>query len=259
YFFSINRFKWAVFTLSVAFLFKQTVIFFILPLILYAILQSTEKKQSTVAYFKKAFLYFGIFIGTLFLGSLPWILLAPLNYINALSMGQSPTFEPIFKSPGSTCPIQWYSFLIPLGAPYWLLYIVGFLNFTLLGILIVEIVDLLLLSHWHRKKELDWLKILDLIVYTAILSHLFFSRGVYKYYFTFHIPLIVLWICFHYSEALVKNAVKQKRLLFLFIGISLIILIIHRFFYLLIIWIIFFVMVKKNLKLNKKNLKNYLS
>lgn len=148
--------------------------------------------------------------------------------------------------------IKLVQFLIPLGTPYWILYIIGFLNFTLIGIFIIECVDIYLLIHWYQKDTLNWIKILDLLVYTAILTHLFLPRGVYKYYFTFHVPLIVLWICFHFGKSLETYLSKEKKTLFLFIIISLVILLIHRYIYLLIIWMIFFIMLRKNVQLNRK-------
>lgn len=252
YYITIKRFRLAIAMLSISFLFKQIVLFSIFPLLLYVILQESENKGSILIYFKNIVVYCGILIGIIFIGSLPWILLDPLKYLTALSLGQFPTLNPEFKSPALNWPIQWYSFLISLGAPYWLLYFVGFLNFTLLGIFIVEIVSLYFIYYWNQNKTLDWLKILDLIVYIAILSHLFTSRGVYKYYFTFHVPLIVLWICFHFYESLEAKSSNRTKYLFIFITISLIVLFIYRLIYLLLIWTIFFLMLRKNLKLNKK-------
>jgi hypothetical protein len=249
-FLSIKRFNWATFFLAIAILSKQTAIFFVYPILTYIFLKLRESDQTKLMYFKKTALNLGIFSLTLFLGSLPWVLIAPQQYFSNLSMGQSPTLFPEFLTPGSNWPLNWYSFLIPIKAPFWLLYLLGFLNFTLTGILVVEFVDIYLLIRWHRKKTLNWIKILDLIVYTAILTQLFFPRGTYKYYFTFHVPLIVLWICFHYGKSLRSDLSKWQKMLFLFLTISLAILLIYRYFYLLIIWAVFFLMLRKNIQLN---------
>ena len=250
YFLSIKKYNWATFFLAIAILSKQTAIFFVYPILTYIFLKYRETNQTKLIFLKRAILNLGILVLTLFLGSLPWILIAPEQYLSNLSMGQNPTLFPEFLTPGSTWPLNWYSFLIPIKSPFWLLYLLGFLNFTLTGILVVEIVDLYLLIRWYRKKTLNWIKILDLIVYTAILTHLFFPRGTYKYYFTFHVPLIVLWICFHYRESLRSDLSKWKKIFFLFITISLAFLLMYRYFYLLIVWAIFFLMLRKNIQLN---------
>ena len=188
----------------------------------------------------------------LFLGSLPWIILEPFNYIESLMAEQSITFNPQFILPGYSFPMKWYSFLIQFGAPYWLLYILGFLIFTFIGILLIEIIAMFMLYNWGKKGSLDWLKFLDLIVYIAFMSHLFFPRGVYKYYFTFHIPLVILWICFHFKDKLEDNDFLRKLWLLLFISGSFVILIFPRMYYLLIIWVLFFIIVKINLTQNRK-------
>lgn len=129
-------------------------------------------------------------------------------------------------------------------APYWVLYIVGFLNFSMVGLIMVQLTNLCLLLYWSYKNSLNWHKFLDLIVYTALLSHLLLPRGVYKYYFTLHIPLVVLWICFHFGSSLTSLPSQRNKFLLVFLVTSLILLLIHRLFYLLLVWIIFFFMLK---------------
>ncbi|KKM97627.1 hypothetical protein LCGC14_1166080 [marine sediment metagenome] len=226
YFVSKKKFTWAIFFLSVACLFKQTIIFFFPPFLIYIVLQSTEKKSRRVysIYFKNFLKYTGMLIGMLFLGSIPWIIITPKNYIQSLLVEQSINFNPDFNAPEYNNPVNWYSFLINFGAPYWLIYLLGFLTFTFIGLLIIEIVAIFLLYNWDRKNKLDWIKFLDIIVYTAFISHLFFPRGVYKYYFTLHVPLIILWICFHFKEKLTDNNSIRKVWLLLFVFISFLIL-----------------------------------
>jgi Gpi18-like mannosyltransferase len=252
YFLSIKKYNWVTFFLAIAILSKQTAIFFLYPILTYIFLKLRETNQTKLMFLKKSTLNLGILVLTLFLGSLPWILIAPEQYLSNLSMGQNPTLFPEFVTPGSNWPLNWYSFLIPIKAPFWLLYLVGFLNFTLTGILVVELVDIYLLIRWYRKMTLSWIKILNLIVYTAILTHLFFPRGTYKYYFTFHVPLIVLWICFHYGESLKSDMSKWRKIFFLFLTISFTFLFMYKYFYLLIVWAIFFLMLSKNIQLNHK-------
>ncbi len=254
YFMSIKRFTWAIIFLSVACLFKQTTIFFFLPFLIYIVLVSTNRESNHIhfVYFKKLLKYSGILVGILFLGSLPWIILEPYNYLESLMADQSLTFNPQFILPQYNFPVKWYSFLIQFGAPYWLIYILGFLTFSFIGILIIEIIAMFKIYNWGRKGSLDWLKFLDIIVYTAFLSHLFFPRGVYKYYFTFHVPLVILWICFHFKDKLMNNDFLRKLWLFLFISVSFVILIFPRMYYLIIIWMLFLSIVKINLTQNRK-------
>jgi len=167
---------------------------------------------------------------------------------------QSITFNPDFSNPAYNFPVQWYSFLIGLGAPYWLLYILGFLTFTYIGIILIEILVILLIYKWHKKNTLNLIKLLDVIVYTAFLSHLFFPRGVYKYYFTFHVPLVILWICFHFNEIISSDKSKRSKWMLIFILVSLIIIIIPRLYYLIIIWGIIALIIKVNLNLRKEQI-----
>ncbi len=250
YFLSIDRYIKAVIILAVSFLFKQTVIFYIFPIILYIVFRTSEKEESIFTRFSRTVYYFGLFALVVILGSLPWIILDPYDYVRSLSVGQSPTLQPEFITPHATAPMQWYSFLILFGAPYWLLYIVGFLTFTLLGLFIIQVADMLLLSRWYKKKSLDWPKILDIVVFTAILSHLFFSRGVYKYYFAFHVPIVILWLTFHFGEIISSDSRKSKNIILLFLGSSLLILIFPRMYYLLLIWVGVLLMARINLKSN---------
>lgn len=255
YFIHRKKFRYACIFLAVSCLFKQIAIFFVLPILLYLTFASIKQNESRKKYLKNFLSYAFIFFIVLLLGSLPWILIDPEDYYYALSAGQDPTFSPKFKTPTFNSPISWYSFLILYNVPYWVIYLLGFLNFTFLGIVIVQIADLILIIRWQRKGTLDWARFFDIIVYTAILTHLFFPRGVFKYYFAFVAPLIVLWMCFHYyKSSSVKNA-KMKRDFFIFTMNSFIILILYRFYYLLIIWLIFFVMLRKNLRLYDIKLK----
>jgi hypothetical protein len=212
------------------------------------VLQSCKREEGKFAYsyFKKLLLYSSIIIGILFLGSLPWIFIYPSRYLNSIFLSQSVKLNPAFIIPHHNVPIHWYSFLIVLDFPYWFLYIVGFLNFTFVGILITEIVVVGLLHYWYSHNKLNWVKFLDIIVYTAFLTHLLFPRGVYKYYFTFHVPLIILWLACHYYEAITTDRGKNLGLLIYFISISLALILIPRYFYLLLIWAILLIVIRKS-------------
>ena len=249
YFIVIERFKMASFMIAISFLFKQTILFYFLPIIFYNIFQSCNKKkaESLCQYFKEFLIHISIVAGVLFCGSLPWIFINLKYYLLSLNVGQNPTLSPEFNPLFINSPMHWYDFLINLNAPYWLLYILGFPNFTSLGIILVEIFGFVLIIYWHRKKTLNWLKLLDILVITALLTHLFFLRGVYKYYFTFHIPLIVLWATFHYGESLSKNKSLRKNGGIIFILVSFAILLVPRDFYLIIIWIILALIIVKTI------------
>ena len=248
YFVSMKKYKSACIFLSISCLFKQIILLFILPILIYMVLQSCNREEEKFAYsyFKKLLLYSSIIIGILFLGSLPWIFINPSRYLNSIFLSQSVRLNPAFIRPHHNIPIHWYSFLVVLDFPYWFLYIVGFLNFTFIGILITETVVVGLLHYWYSHNKLNWVKFLDIMVYSAFLTHLLFPRGVYKYYFTFHVPLIILWVACHYYEDLTTNTGKDLKLLVYFISISLAIILIPRFFYLLLIWTILLIMIRKS-------------
>ncbi|MFX0183697.1 MAG: hypothetical protein ACFE95_11495 [Candidatus Hodarchaeota archaeon] len=243
----IERFKWATVVLAVAFLFKQIVLFFIIPVLLFISLKSTEDTQALLPSLVLVGKHIIIFLCTFFVGSLPWILIGPEEYLGTLFMGQQITFSPSFVAPAMTWPVHWYDFLIELNAPYWVIYIVGFLNFTMFGLILVQLANICLLIRWYLKNSLFWDNFLNLIVYNAVLNHLFLPRGVYKYYFTILVPLIVLWIGFNLTP-LISSPHSQKKIFLIFTMVSLTLLFVHRLFYLLILWIILFYMSKHNLK-----------
>ncbi|MFX0023674.1 MAG: glycosyltransferase family 39 protein [Candidatus Hermodarchaeota archaeon] len=253
YFVSLNRFKSACIFLAISFLFKQTVIFFILPTLAYMVIQSSKNREGKFIknYFKDLLVFSSLILGIIFLGSLPWIIINPSGYIKCILVTGGFSFLPYFQIPNFNSPMHWYSFLAGLNLPYWILYFIGFLTFTFIGIILIELVVIVLLHHWHYQESLNWLKFLDIITYTAFLSHLFFPRGVYKYYFTFHIPLIIIWLSFHFKDLLgTQKSIRIKWFVY-FISITSIFLLIPRNFYLLFVWVIIILMIKKNLNMNK--------
>lgn len=255
YFIHVKRFKYAVLTLSISFLLKQIILFLIFPIFIYIIMKSTENDSTPSSYLKNIIIYGLILIGTIFICSLPWIFIAPQSYYETVFMSQQATFNPIFVSRELTWPVQWYSFLIELKAPYWFLYIVAFLNFTMLGLLLVQVINFSFLLFWNHKKSLDWYRLLNLLLYTAILSHLFLPRGVYKYYFTLHVPLVILWICFNFSTSLKQSSKYQNKVFIIFFTVCLVLILIHRLLYLLLIWIVFFFILNSNFDFNFRRFK----
>ncbi len=259
YLVSLNKFKLSCVLLSISFLFKQTVIFFVLPMLAYMVIQSSKNKEGKFIklYFKELLIYSTLILGTIFLGSLPWIIVNPRGYVNSIFVNQGFTFFPSFQVLHHSSPVHWYSFLAGLNFPYWILYILGFLTFSLIGIIILEIVIVALLHYWYYQKTLNWLKFLDTITYIAFLTHIFFPRGVYKYYFTFHIPITILWLTYHFKDIYLKKNNTRVRWLLYFIGILAIIMLIPRNFYLLLIWAIIIIMIKINLNINLRLKLNY--
>ncbi|MFX1378707.1 MAG: hypothetical protein ACFFA4_06400 [Promethearchaeota archaeon] len=253
YFISIKKYKSACILLATSFLFKQIVIFFILPILAYIVIESSKNKEGKfiTQYFKNLLIYSTILSGTILIGSLPWIIINPRGYINSIFVTQGFTFLPDLQIPNSNSPVHWYSFLVGLNLPYWTIYIVGFLSFSFIGIFVIEIIIIMFLHYWYYQKTLNWLKFLDIITYTAFSSHLFLPRGVYKYYFTFHVPIIILWLCFHFKDLNVEKNIDKIRWSIYFLGTSLIILVIPRNFYLLVIWVIIILIINKNIKINQ--------
>jgi hypothetical protein len=249
----IKKYKAACILLAISFLFKQIVIFFILPVLAYIIIESSKNREGKflINYLKYLFLYTSIIFGVLILGSLPWIIINPSGYIKCIFVSQGFSFLPDFYIPNSNSPIHWYSFLAGLNLPYWIQYIIGFLTFSTIGIIIIEIIFIVLLHHWYYQNSLNWLKFLDIITYTAFFSHLFFPRGVYKYYFAFHIPIIILWLGFHFNEILREKKNLRTRWFIYFMGLTSLILIIPRNFYLLLIWAIIIIIIRKTQDMNK--------
>ncbi len=249
----IKKYKSACVLLAISFLFKQIVLFFILPILAYMVIESSKNREGKFIkiYLKRLLLYSTIILGVIILGSLPWIIINPIGYIKCVFVSQGFSFLPSFQIPNFNSPMHWYSFLVGLNLPFWILYILGFLTFTTFGIIIIEIIIIVLIHRWYHQKTLDWKKFLDIIQFTAFFSHLFFPRGVYKYYFTFHIPIIILWLGFHFKNLLDEKKSIRTKMFIYFIAISFLILLIPRNFYLLFIWGIVIFMIIKNLKMNE--------
>jgi hypothetical protein len=247
YFVALRKYKQASVFLGISFLFKQIVLFFIIPVTLYMALDSTQRDNGKRNTFKLGIKYLGLIGLVIFLGSLPWILISPLNYFNSLSVGQLPYILPEFSIPETNeiWPVKWYDFLILLNAPYWLVYIAGFLNFTLLGFFIVQSLSMILLHKWYSRNTLDFQHFLDSLLIVAFLSHLWMPRGVYKYYFTFLIPIVVLWFGFHYKHQISEKGSERRKYLSIITAISFGLIIIHRYLYLLIIWLLLLLVIMK--------------
>jgi hypothetical protein len=270
YYASIKKYNYSMIMLGISILFKQIALLFCVPLVAYVILQKSSENQSFKAVFTNFFRYIGILFLTLLLGSLPWIILFPYDYLISMTYGVNPllyityifsgqpiVFKPELVLPALNSPMNWYKFLIPLGSPDWFILIVSALNSMVIGIIFVELISIFLLLYWYHKKNLEWIKFFDLLVYSIILLHLFFPRGIFKYYLTFITPLLVLWICFHYSEELEKSSRNQTISFSIFMVISLSIVLINRLFYLLIVWAVLFLMIVLS-KLKSKRKINFI-
>ncbi len=264
YYISINRFNYAIIFLSISILFKQIVILLVPPILFYLILKSNlgREKVTYLNYIKKFLQYSAILTLTLFIGSLPWILISPNNYIISLTAYGTfrPTLRPYFGPLYGhyNIPRFWYDFLIYLNAPYEVFYVFGFLNFSYVGLIIIEIAVIVMIYYWYQKNILDWKKFLNIIIYTTFLTYLFFPRGTYKYYYSFLIPLIVLWICFNFDTVLSYNGFKRKNWLLTIILVSITFMLIHRYYYQLLVWAIFIYILIKNRTLAKKKIMKLL-
>ena len=258
YYISINRFNIAIIMLSISILFKQVNVLLIPPILFYVILKSCSKREEVrIIDYIKNFLRYSLLLGILLiLGSLPWVLIAPQNYISSLTAYGTfrPTLHPYFGVLYGhyNIPRYWYDFLIDLNPPYEVFYIFGFLNFTYLGLVITEIGVILLMFYWHFKKELNWIKFLNITIYTAFLTFLFFPRGNYKYYYTLFVPLIVLWICFNFGQKLLNNSSKRKQWILLIVILSIAFMLIHRYYYQLLVIGIFIYIIIQNRFISKK-------
>ncbi|MFW9878504.1 MAG: hypothetical protein ACFFG0_35940 [Candidatus Thorarchaeota archaeon] len=257
YYLSEHRYGYTILFLGISILFKQIILFLVPPILMYISLNSDiDQKVAFLNNNKKKFLYYSvILIIILFIGSLPWILVTPGNYLfSVFAPGiLPPTIFPAFHFPYPHYhyPIFWYDFLYNVKAPYIVFWVFGFLNFTYIGIIILEIIITYMVYSWHRKNILNWVKFFDIIIYSAFLCFLFFPRGLYKYYFSYYVPLIVLWICFHFGNKLSNNSVKGTNWILVIILISIIFMLLPRTIYLILIWGVFFYILKKNSILTK--------
>ena len=261
YYISINRFNIAIIMFSISILFKQVNVLFIPPILIYIILKScSEREKITIFDYIKKSLQYSILLGILLIvGSLPWVLIAPQNYITSLTAYGTfrPTLNPYFGVlyKHYNIPRFWYDFLIDLNPPYEVFYVFGFLNFSYVGLVIIEIGVIVFIIYWHFKKELSWIRFLNIILYTTFLTFLFFPRGNYKYYYTFFVPLIILWICFNFHQKILDYSSKRKRWFLIMIIISLSFMLIHRYYYQLLVWGIFIYILIQNRNIRKKNSK----
>ncbi|MFX1477326.1 MAG: hypothetical protein ACFFCI_04270 [Promethearchaeota archaeon] len=264
YFTSIDRFNHAIIFLSISILFKQVALLMFPPILLYLTLESIKGKDKAkfLNFIKKFVQYLTIFGLVLFVGSLPWIMISPSNYIISLTAYGTfrptlyPYFGPLYGH--HNIPRFWYDFLIYLNPPYEVYYVFGFLNFSYVGLLITEVLVIIIIFYWYYKNNLDKQKFLNIILYTAFLTYLFFPRGNYKYYYSFFVPLIILWICSNYNLILLENKFKRRNWILIVGLVSIAFMLIHRNYYQLLVWGIFIYIIIQNRILNKrKNIGNF--
>ena len=258
YYISKNRFGLSIICLSISILFKQIMLLLVPPIVAYLAINSINNKieVNIFNYLKKILFYCGIIVIILFFGSMPWILIAPVNYLSTMfSPGvQAPTLLPIFHFPYPyyNFPIFWYDFLYWFQAPYIVFWIFGFLNFTYIGIVALEFVMIIMIFYWKKRNILNWVKFLDILIYTLFLSYLFFPRGLYKYYFSFYIPMLIIWVTFHFGDTLSSKNSKKFIWILISIGISIFFMFLPRTLYLLLIWALFFYILMQNRSLMKR-------
>ncbi|MHA1339277.1 MAG: hypothetical protein ACTSRZ_13090 [Promethearchaeota archaeon] len=189
-----------------------------------------EKNSATKAslieeIFKSSLLYIPIFLATLFLIFLPFIIIDPANTINNVFFSSIKFDLDYIKLVGPSIPINFDTFFVYINAPEWLVDFIGFLliHWILLGTSTI-ITYLLFYSSSYKiiKKNINIplennrlenstaatqieksenisnvLKTLNLnlLFWTTIViinMHLFYPRGSYKYYLLFMIAFLTV-------------------------------------------------------------------
>lgn len=184
--------------LAIATLFKQ-IAFSLYPIFLVALLNRSDRR----AVIKNALLY-GVIC---FLGSLPYIVTIPRYYLWLLGVpgigsGWSPVkFTYYFGSPTSLAIVFGEDAYDPAKPLLWVALILSFVFLS-----------------WriYKTKIVDGIGFVASVLNALLLFHIFFPRGIYKYYYASITPFHAMFI-------------RNRRAILLFLGLNLLLLIIPRY------------------------------
>lgn len=212
FYYIIDRKWWQVFFwLAIATMTKQDALFFTYPLFFVMLGEKVKEKGIKKASFESGsnvmlFICVGILI------SIPWIFLTPIRYFgHMLFPGKILTTEPIVGEPvpGQPMPLSYSLYFYNVRG--FILDIIAFLvNSMLLMILSASVIGVYLL--WRSfKGKIDTIEIFELLAVYTIWTHLFMPRGVFKFYSTYYVPIILI--------ALISSLSYYKTKKIIFVGL----------------------------------------
>ena len=181
YFMIRGDLRWAALWITVATMVKQTAAF-LLPAILFL-----EYRQGM----KRVLTSLGIMIGVALVLSMPYLLLYPFDYLRAVmsGMGSYPLYDtppaPTYPVPVSTLAIYWpepFKFFVITAVSNGIPWAVSLGVFWILAFLIPEQPD-------RRHRE----QVVLLALLLSLALHLFWARGIYKYYLIALLPFLILF------------------------------------------------------------------
>ncbi|MHA1556080.1 MAG: hypothetical protein ACTSPM_04015 [Candidatus Heimdallarchaeota archaeon] len=193
FYFIIERKWWQVFFwLAIATMTKQNALFFTYPIFFVMLGEKVREKGIKKASFESGANVI-LFISVCLLASIPWIFITPIRYfVHMLFPGKMLTIEPIVGEPhiGQPIPISYTLFYYNIRGVA--MDIIAFLvNSMLLMIISASVIGVYLL--WRSfKGKIDSIEIFELLAIYTIWTHTFMPRGVFKFYSTYYVPIILI-------------------------------------------------------------------
>lgn len=225
FYFIIERKWWQVFFwLAIATMTKQNALFFTYPLFFVMLGEKVRKKGIKKASFESG-ANVSLFISVCLLISTPWIFITPIRYFgHMLFPGKMLTTEPIVGEPHAGQPMPFSYALYYYKVRGFAIEIMAFLvNSMLLMILSASVIGVYLLWRSFNGK-IDTIEIFELLAVYTIWTHIFMPRGVFKFYSTYYVPIILIALVCSLSYYKTKTIISAGLLLssaIIFIGFNL--------------------------------------
>ncbi len=213
FYFIIDRKWWQVFFwLAIATMTKQNALFFTYPLFFVMLGEKVKEKGIKKASFESGANVI-LFISVCLLVSIPWIFITPIRYFgHMLFPGKMLTTEPIIGEPYIGQPMPFSYALYYYNIRGFIMDVIAFLvNSMLLMIVCASAIGVYLL--WRSfKGKIDTIEIFELLAIYTIWTHLFMPRGVFKFYSTYYVPIILIAIISSVSYFKTKKIISAGLL-----------------------------------------------
>ena len=233
-FYFATKKKWwqAFFWLAVATMTKQNALFFTYPLFMAMLgekIRNKKIKDAIIESIMNALLYVGVGL----LLSVPWVFISPYQYLrHMLFPGRPMELRFTVVEPVTNDCVSFAKSLETVGFPQWILAIVSFANYSMLGMILSASIIAVFMMWRSFKGKMDGVEFYEWISIYMIFSHIFMPRGVYKFYTAYFTPVILIAFLGAFAKLTEKKELLPIGLVAgsaLFLGFNIWLLVISRF------------------------------
>ena len=213
FYFAIKNKWWqAFFWIAVATMTKQNALFFTYPMFFAMLgekIRNKTIKETIIESLANVILYILVALAL----SLPWIAISPVEYgRHLLFPGRPIELRFTVIDPVANDCVSFAKSLEQVGFPGWILAIVSFFNYSMLGMILFCSIIAVFMAWRSYYNKMDGIEFFEWIAVYTIVSHIMMPRGVYKFYVAYFTPMLLI----AFLGAFVEMLNKKK---FLFIGI----------------------------------------